>query len=95
MIENHLRYKANKDKQSELSFIGIYTQLKAYILALLMRTILISEKKAARWAQAQGYESYDKLIMGVGCQQLSSKWSFKSSVFSNFKMPMSQDLSIY
>jgi hypothetical protein len=34
--------------------------------------------------------------MGVGYrQQLSSKWSFKSSVFSNFKMPMSQDLSIY
>jgi iron complex outermembrane receptor protein len=32
--------------------------------------------------QAQGYESYDKLIMGVGYrQQLSSKWSFKSSVF--------------
>jgi hypothetical protein len=42
MIENHLRYKANKDKrQGELSFIGIYTQLKRTFLALSMRTILI------------------------------------------------------
>jgi iron complex outermembrane receptor protein len=34
--------------------------------------------------------------MGVGYrQQLSSKWSFKSSVFLILKMPTSQDLSIY
>jgi hypothetical protein len=31
MTENHC-YKANKDKtKGELSFIGMYTQLKAYI----------------------------------------------------------------
>jgi hypothetical protein len=46
MIENHSRYKANKDKrQGELSFIGIYTQLKAYILALLTRILIIILKK--------------------------------------------------
>jgi iron complex outermembrane receptor protein len=82
--------------KGELSFIGIYTQLKAYILALLLtRTILIIILKKPHAIGLKGYESYDKLIMGVGCQQLSSKWSFKSSVFSNFKKPMSQDLSIY
>jgi iron complex outermembrane receptor protein len=59
--------------KGELSFIGIYTQLKAYILALLLtRTILIIILKKPQLG-SKGYESYDKLIMGVGCQQLSFK----------------------
>jgi iron complex outermembrane receptor protein len=72
----------------ELSFIGIYTQLKAFIPSSINEDDFNNypEKAARNWSQAQGYESYDKLIMGVGYrQQLSTKWSFKSSVFSNFK----------
>jgi iron complex outermembrane receptor protein len=74
--------------KGELSFIGIYTQLKAFIPSSINEDDFNNhpEKAASNWAQAQGYESYDKLIMGVGYhQQLSEKWSFKSSVFSNFK----------
>jgi iron complex outermembrane receptor protein len=67
--------------KGELSFIGIYTQLKAYIPSSINEDDF-NHEKPRNWAQAQGYESYDKLIMGVGYrQQLSSKWSFKSSVF--------------
>jgi iron complex outermembrane receptor protein len=71
-----------------LSFIGMYTQLKAYIPSSINEDDFNNnpEKAASNWAQAQGYESYDKWMMGVGYrQQLSSKWSFKSSVFSNIK----------
>jgi iron complex outermembrane receptor protein len=52
--------------KGELSFIGIYTHLKAYIPVLLTRTIFNNnpEKRRAIGLR-QGYESYDKLIMAL------------------------------
>jgi hypothetical protein len=42
MIENHYATRPKKiNAKGELSFIGIYTQLKPTFLALLTRTILI------------------------------------------------------
>jgi iron complex outermembrane receptor protein len=83
-----LQGKQKVNAKGELSFIGIYTHLKAYIPSSINEDDFNNhpEKAASNWAQAQGYESYDKLIMGVGYyQKLSEKWSFKSSIFSNFK----------
>lgn len=76
------------NSKGELSFIGMYTQLKAYIPSSINEDDFNNnpEKAASTWAQSQGYESYNKWMMGVGYrQQLSSKWTLKTSIFSNIK----------
>ena len=71
-----------------LSFIGIFTRLKAFIPSSVNEKTYDEhpEKAAANWEAAQGYESYDKWLMGIGYNHhLSEKWSFNASVFSNLK----------
>ena len=74
--------------KGNLSFLGIFTRLKAYIPSSLNENDYNNhpEKAATTWALAQGYESYDKFLIGLGYDhQFSKKWSLKSSLFSNFK----------
>jgi iron complex outermembrane receptor protein len=74
--------------KGSLSFLGIFTRLKAFIPSSINENDFRNnpEKAAGNWAAAQGYESYDKSLFGIGYQySFSDKWSFKSSVFSNFK----------
>lgn len=74
--------------KGNLSFLGIFTQLKAFIPSSLNENDFENnpEKAANTWAAAQGYESYDKFLLGLGYDhQFSEKWSLKSSVFSNFR----------
>lgn len=74
--------------KGNLSFLGIFTRLKAFIPSSLNEHDFENnpEKAATTWAAAQGYESYDKFLLGLGYDhQFSEKWSLKSSVFSNFK----------
>ena len=74
--------------KGNLSFLGIFTRLKAYIPSSLNENDYNNhpEKAATTWAAAQGYESYDKFLIGLGYDhQFSKKWSLKSSLFSNFK----------
>ena len=76
---------ANK---GNLSFLGIFTRLKAYIPSSLNENDYNNnpEKAATTWAAAQGYESYDKFMVGLGYDhQFSKKWALKSSLFSTFK----------
>jgi len=71
-----------------LSFIGMYTKLKAYIPSSLNENDFNNnpQKAATTWAAAQGYESYDKFLLGLGYDyQFSDKWSLKASVFSHLK----------
>ena len=71
-----------------LSIIGMYTQLKAYIPSSLNENDFNNnpQKAASTWAAAQGYESYDKFLLGLGYDhRFSDKWSLHSSVFSNLK----------
>ncbi|WP_426094254.1 TonB-dependent receptor family protein [Flavobacterium sp. DSR2-3-3] len=71
-----------------LSFLGTFTRLKAFIPSSINETDLKNnpEKAAATWAAAQGFESYDKFMFGLGYDhQFSEKWSIQTSVFSNFK----------
>lgn len=74
--------------KGNLSFLGIFTRLKAYIPSSLNENDFNNnpEKAATTWAAAQGFESYDKLMIGLGYDhQFSKKWTLKSSLFSNFK----------
>ena len=74
--------------KGSLSFLGIFTRLKAFIPSSINENDFRNhpEKAATTWAAAQGYESYDKSLLGIGYQHsFSENWSFKSSVFSNFK----------
>ncbi len=83
-----LHGKQSISSNGSLSFIGNYTRLKALISSSLNENDFLNqpEKAADNWAAAQGYESYDKVLLGLGYQnQLSEKWSFKTNVFSNFK----------
>jgi len=76
---------ANK---GNLSYLGIFTRLKAYIPSSLNENDFKNnpEKAAFTWAAAQGYESYDKFLIGLGYDhQFSKKWALKSSLFSTFK----------
>lgn len=74
--------------KGNLSFLGVFTRLKAFIPSSLNENDFKNnpEKAATTWAAAQGYESYDKFLSGLGYDhQFSEKWSLKSSVFSSFK----------
>jgi iron complex outermembrane receptor protein len=84
----NLHGKQKISTKGNLSFLGILTRLKAYIPSSLNENDFNNnpEKAATTWAAAQGYESYDKFLLGLGYgHQFSEKWSLKSSLFSNFK----------
>lgn len=84
----NLHGKQKIAENGNLSFIGIFTRLKAYIPSSLNEKDFVNnpEKAAPTWAAAQGYESYDKFLIGLGYDhQFSKNWSLKSSLFSNFK----------
>jgi iron complex outermembrane receptor protein len=71
-----------------LSFLGIFTRLKAFIPSSISENDFRNhpEKAAFTWASTKGYESYDKFILGVGYEYaFSEQWSFKTSVFLNAK----------
>jgi len=80
--------KQKLGRKGSLSFLGIFTRLKAFIPSSISENDFRNhpEKAAFTWASAKGYESYDKFILGVGYEYaLSEQWSFKTSVFSNTK----------
>ena len=71
-----------------LSFLGVFTRLKAFIPSSINETDLNNnpERAATTWAAAQGFESYDKFMIGLGYEhRFSNKWSLQTSVFSNSK----------
>ncbi|RTY92692.1 TonB-dependent receptor [Flavobacterium sp. RSP46] len=82
----HAKQKINS--KGSFSFLGTFTRLKAFIPSSINETDLRNnpEKAAATWAAAQGFESYDKFMLGLGYDhQFSEKWSLQTSIFSNFK----------
>ncbi|MFE3848326.1 TonB-dependent receptor family protein [Flavobacterium sp. LB3P45] len=84
----NLHAKQKVSSNGSLSFLGTFTQLKAFIPSSINETDLKNnpEKAAATWAAAQGFESYDKFMLGLGYDhQFSQKWSIQTSIFSNYK----------
>lgn len=81
----NLSAKHKLTANSSLSFFGVATRLKAYIPSSINQNDFENNPEAAasNWKAAQGFESYDKLLMGIGYQnKFSNKWSIASSVFS-------------
>ena len=80
--------KHQLSEKGKLNFIGIATRLKAFIPSSINQTDFENspENAAANWAAARGFESYDKLLLGIGYEHtFSEKWQWNSTVFSNFK----------
>ena len=84
----NLHGKQRLSAKGELSFLGTFTRLKAFIPSSINENDLRTnpEIAATTWAAAQGFESYDKFLLGLGYDhRFSEKWSIQTSLFSNFK----------
>jgi iron complex outermembrane recepter protein len=84
----NLRARHQLSESSTLSFIGVFTRLKAFIASSVNEDTFINnpESAAANWAAAQGFESYDRLLLGVGfTHRFNENLEFKSSVFYNLR----------
>jgi iron complex outermembrane receptor protein len=84
----HLQASQKISANGSLTFLGVYTKLKAFIPSSINETDFNNnpQKAAANWLAAQGFESYDKWLFGIGYdQKLGNHWTLKSSVFGNYK----------
>ncbi len=79
--------KQKLSKNGELSIVGIATKLKAFIPSSLNEKDFTTspEIAATTWQASQGFESYDKVLLGIGYQNdLSENWSLQTSLFSTY-----------
>lgn len=80
--------KHQLSKNDFLSLFAIGTRLKAYIPSSIseMDYQNAPEKAASTWEAAKGYESYDKLLLGLGYEHIfDTNWSLGTSLFSSMK----------
>ncbi|MFY8188062.1 MAG: TonB-dependent receptor [Flavobacterium sp.] len=80
--------KHSLSAKGTLNFVSIATRVKAFIPSSLNENDFLNQPEvaAANWAAAQGFESYDKLLLGIGYNhQFSKQWTLETSVFGNFK----------
>ncbi len=74
--------------KGKLSFLGTFTRLKAFIPSSINENDFKNnpEKAAPTWAAAKGFESYDKVLLGLAHQhQFTNKWSLQTSIFGSLK----------
>lgn len=72
------------DENSSISFLGVYTKLKAYIPSSINEEDYLNHpKKAAfNWAQARGFEQYAKSLFGISyLTEIAPLWELSASVF--------------
>ncbi|MFN7100511.1 MAG: TonB-dependent receptor family protein [Flavobacterium sp.] len=84
----NLHGKQQLGTKGKLSFLGTFTRLKAFIPSSINENDFNNnpEKAAPTWAAAKGFESYDKVLLGIAYQhQFTNKWSLQTSVFGSFK----------
>ncbi len=75
-------------KNKNLSFLVSWIGLKAFIPSAIDSLTFAQNPQAAaaNWASAEGFEDYDKVLLGLAYQQdLGQNWEIKTSVFSNLK----------
>jgi iron complex outermembrane receptor protein len=80
--------KQQLSEKGTLNFIGIATRVKAFIPSSINLTDFNNrpEIAAANWSAAQGFESYNKLLLGIGYDHsFSEKWTWQTTLFTNFK----------
>ncbi|WP_334113369.1 TonB-dependent receptor family protein [Paucihalobacter sp.] len=75
-------------ENSKLSFVSIFTRLKAFIPSSINKTDFDNNPEVApqNWAQSEGFESYHKAILGLNYEvNLNQNWQWSTSVFGNYK----------
>lgn len=75
-------------ENSELSVLAHFVKLKAYIPSSVNRETLLSDPSSAAftWAAAQGYESYDKGLLGLSYSyDFSETFSNTTSIYGTFR----------
>lgn len=76
------------ENENQFTFLGHFIRLKAYIPSSLNEDTFREDPSAAAftWAAAQGYESYDKGLLGLSYRQKFSEAIYNtSSVYMNFR----------
>lgn len=84
----HVRGETYLNEKNKFNFLGIATRLLAFIPSSLNAIDFENnpEKAASNWNAAKGYESYDKIILGLGHELLlHSKWKWSNSLFTTIK----------
>ena len=83
-----LNSKWKLSEHSDIQFLGQFTSMKAFIPSSLSRTNFENnpESAAFTWAQAKGYESYDRGTFGLNwSQHYNDFYTQNTSVFLNFR----------
>lgn len=80
-------WSVGKENRLNLSFIGSYIDLKAFIPSSLDSTNYVENPTAAAftWEQAQGNEDYDKGLFGINGRYLFDNYTLHTSLFYSFK----------
>jgi iron complex outermembrane receptor protein len=76
------------NEKSQLSFISIYTRLKAFIPSSLNETDFENNPQTApaNWAQSDGFESYKRLVLGINYKlNINARLNWSTSIFGNYK----------
>lgn len=80
--------KINSGANSSFSFLGSFVRLKAFIPSSISETDFMNnpEIAASNWKQAQGFESYDRLLAGLAYTgKISEKIRNTTSLFVNYR----------
>ncbi|MDT0295218.1 TonB-dependent receptor family protein [Mesonia ostreae] len=84
----HLNSSISISEKSTLSILGNFTCLKAYIPSSISLSAFKENPRQAAftWKSAKGYESYDRLLLGISyAYQFSEKLGQTTSFFTNYK----------
>lgn len=76
------------NEKSKLSFISVFTRLKAFIPSSLNETDFENNPQTApaNWAQSEGFESYKRLVLGINYKlNINSRLNWSTSIFGNYK----------
>ncbi|MFN3639789.1 MAG: TonB-dependent receptor family protein [Flavobacterium sp.] len=77
------------DPKGILSVLALATRVKAFIPSSINRTDFENnpEVAAANWLNAQGYEAYQRMILGLSYQRnFSEQWEGRISVFQQYRI---------
>ncbi|MFN3757458.1 MAG: TonB-dependent receptor, partial [Flavobacterium sp.] len=77
------------DPKGILSVLALATRVKAFIPSSINRTDFENnpEVAAANWLAAQGYEAYQRMILGLSYQRnFSEQWEGRISVFQQYRI---------
>ncbi|MGO1584644.1 TonB-dependent receptor family protein [Mesonia sp.] len=84
----HLNSSIQISEKSQLHILGNFTRLKAYISSSISLSVFKENPRQAAftWKTAQGYESYDRFLLGISYEyQFSEKLAQTTSFFTNYK----------